>query len=251
MAYDAPELARVRNPVLLTSAVAWIFLLVAPDNIAVHCPAMISGGTPLLPLAASWLLMLVAMMAPVLIPPIRYIRLRSFAHRRARSIALFVGGYAAIWIAVGSVLMPMELAIKWLTPQLYLPAACVSIVALVWQCSPIKQRCLNRCHAHTELAAFGAAADLDAIRFGTRHGLWCAGSCWALMLLPMVLPWGHVPAMAIVSVLIFSERLERPMLPGWRWRGLGRVTRIVIGQARIRLHAHEGWWTSATIPFKL
>jgi predicted metal-binding membrane protein len=201
-------------------------------------------------MAASWLLMLVAMMSPVLIPPIYQIRFRSFRYRRVRSIALFVAGYAAIWMALGGVLMAMELAVNF-APRAFLPSACMAFIALVWQCSPIKQRCLNRCHAHTELAAFGAAADWDAIRFGTTHGLWCAGSCWALMLLPMLLPWGQVPAMALVSALIFSERLERPMLPSWRWRGLGRVTRLVIGQTRIRLHAHDSRWTSVTIPFKL
>jgi hypothetical protein len=39
-----------------------------------------------------WLLMLVAMMSPVLIQPIRHIRLRSFAHRHERSIVFFVAG---------------------------------------------------------------------------------------------------------------------------------------------------------------
>jgi predicted metal-binding membrane protein len=113
----------------------------------------------------------------------------------------------------------------------------VILLAIVWQLSPVKQRCLNRCHAHTELAAFGVAADLDALRFGVSHGIWCAGSCWALMLSPMLLPQGHVAAMAIVAVLTFSERLEHPKPPSWRWRGLGKVSRIAAAQARIRLPA--------------
>jgi predicted metal-binding membrane protein len=249
--YNAREFARVRNPVLLISAVAWVFLLIASQNVAVHCPAMNSGETPLLSMAASWILMVAAMMSPVLIPPICNIRFRSLRCRRVRSTSLFVFGYALIWMAFGGGLMAMELAFKSFAPPIYAVASCAGIVALAWQCSPIKQRCLNRCHAHNELAAFGAAADLDAIRFGTTHGLWCAGSCWALMVFPMLLPWGHVPAMAIVSALVFSERLERPMPPSWRWRGFGRVIRIVIAQSRIWLYAHRGQWTSATIPFKL
>jgi len=132
-------------------------------------------------------------------------------------------------------LLAIELAVKLFAPQSYLPAAGVVLIALVWQFSPVKQRCLNRCHAHTELAAFGAAADFDALRFGMTHGTWCAGSCWALMLFPMLLLRGHVVAMASVAVLIFSERLEQPRPPSWRWRGLGKATRIVVAQARIRL----------------
>jgi len=43
--------------------------------------------------------------------------------------------------------------------------------------------------------------------------------------------------MAAVAVLIFSERLEQPMPPCWRWRGFSKAARIVVAQARIRLHA--------------
>ena len=65
----------------------------------------------------------------------------------------------------------------------------------------------------------------------------CAGSCWALMLAPLLLPRGHVAAMALAAVLIVGERLEPPRPPRWRWRGLGKMSRIVAAQARIRLQA--------------
>jgi predicted metal-binding membrane protein len=252
MTYDPREIARVRNPVLLLSAAAWIWLLVDPGGLMMqaHCAATVFGGLPLpasLPmllamnppasLAAGWGLMLVAMMSPALILPIGHLRLRSFKRRRARAIVLFVAGYAAIWMAVGGVLLAGALAVGLLAPNSYLPAAGVTLLAIVWQLSPVKQRCLNRCHAHTELAAFGVAADLDALRFGASHGVWCAGSCWALMLSSMLLPRGHVAAMALVAVLTFSERLEYPRPPRWRWRGLGKVSRIAVAQARIRLQA--------------
>ncbi len=103
MIYDARELARVRNPVLIISAVTWILLLLEPSSlhVFVHCPATNSGVLPAsfqmllamnppASLEAGWALMLIAMMSPVLIPPVRHIRLRSFRHRRARSIALFL-----------------------------------------------------------------------------------------------------------------------------------------------------------------
>ena len=252
MTYDPRDLARVRDPVLLIGAAAWILLLAEPGGVAMlaHCPATSSGAmpspgslqtllavNPAWSLAAGWSLMLVAMMSPVLIAPLCHIRVRSFTHRRARSTALFVAGYAAIWMALGCVLLAIGLAVELFAPQSYLAAAGAVLAALVWQFSPIKQRWLNRCHAHTEIAAFGAAADFDALRFGMKHGIWCAGSCWALMLFPMLLPRGHVVAMAGVAVLVFGERLENPMPPCWRWRGLGKVKRIVASQARIRIDA--------------
>ena len=252
--YNVRELAQVRNPILIVTAVAWLLLLVEPGGMLMfaHCPASISGAMPVAEsfqmllamnrpaiLAAGWALMLIAMMSPVLIAPVRHIRIQSFTRRRPRSVALFVTGYAAIWMALGGVLLAIELVVILFATQSYPLAAGVLLIASVWQCSPIKQRCLNRCHAHTELAAFGAAADLDAFRFGIIHAIWCASSCWLLMLFPMVLPRGHVVSMATIAVLIFSERLERPKPPRWRWRGFGKAMRIVVAQTRIRLHAAE------------
>jgi predicted metal-binding membrane protein len=122
MRYDPRELARVRNPVLLLSAAAWIWLLADPGGLT-HCAATSSGGMPLsaslsmllamnppASLAAGWGLMLVAMMAPALILPISHVRLQSFKRRRARAIVLFVAGYATIWMVVGGVLLAGTLA---------------------------------------------------------------------------------------------------------------------------------------------
>ena len=211
-----------------------------------HCPVTDSGASlvsfqmllemnPVSSLTAGWALMLVAMMSPTLIAPIHHILKRSFKRRRARSVALFVVGYAAIWMAAGGLLIAATLILNLLAPRSYLPVIAVGIVAFVWQCSPIKQRCLNRGHNHSELAAFGIAADLDALRFGITHGVWCVGSCWALMLFPMLLLEGHFVAMAAVSFLIISERLEQPRPLTWRLHLRGKLMRILIAQTRIRL----------------
>ena len=250
MIYDAREFARVRNTLLLVTAASWVLLLAGQSgmHMLAHCPAasceattfpaslqMLLAMNPPASLAAGWALMLAAMMLPVVISPLDYIRLRSFANRRVRSSALFLAGYFAIWMAAGGVLLAIEIAVKLLAPQSYLLAAVAVLIAFVWQVSPIKQRCLNRCCAYPVLSAFGGAADFDALRFGITNGAWCAGSCWALMLVPMLLPQGHLLGMAIVALLIFSERLEEPGPLCWRWRGFGRATRIVIAQAQMRL----------------
>src|SRR5207249_1563287 len=166
--YDPREFGRMRNRVLLISAVAWVFLFAgtqfsagvessvaaASESHSHHdSSASLLKMNPPASWAIEWLLMLAAMMAPTLITPLWYISVRNFARRRLRSYALFVFGYAAVWMTVG-----------------------------------------------------------------------------ALVLCPMLLPLGHVAAMAAVSTLVFSERLERPTPPGWRFRGLGKATRIVLAQ---------------------
>jgi predicted metal-binding membrane protein len=240
MTFDTQDTSGIRNGILIASAASWAVLLAMPTNLHAlgHGPSsfrmILAMGLPTA-LAKDWLLMAVAMMSPVLFLPLCHVRLRSFAHRRWRASALFVVSYFGVWMVVGSVLLAGELGCKLFISQAYAPAAAVLLIALVWQCSPVKQRCLNRCHSHTELSAHGVAADLDAFRFGATHGLWCSGSCWALMLLPMLLPGEHIAVTAIVTALIFSERLERPRAPDWRWRGFGKLARIVVAQARIRL----------------
>jgi predicted metal-binding membrane protein len=189
---------------------------------------------PLFSLLAGWALMLVAMMSPTLIAPICHIIARSFRRRHARSVTLFVIGYAAIWIAAGVVLIATMLMLKLLMPQSYWPTVGVGIVAFVWQCSPIKQRCLNRSHNHRELAEFGRAADLDALHFGITHGVWCLGSCWALMLLPLMVSYGHFAAMAVVTFVMTSERLEHPQPLGWRLHLRAKLMRIMVAQTQIQ-----------------
>ena len=56
---------------------------------------MLLASNPPASLALGWALMLAAMMAPVLIAPVRHVRDRSFARRRTRSIGLFVAGYVS------------------------------------------------------------------------------------------------------------------------------------------------------------
>lgn len=231
MTAAARERLQVRVPVLSLSAAAWILLVFAPGGSAGHAhhSAVMHNSTAAL--AVNWVLMLAAMMAPLVIPPVRHICNRSFARRRARSVALFTAGYVVVWMGAGVVLTALAAALRPIASA----AALATAVVLVWQFSPIKQRCLNRGHAHPEMAAFGAEADLGALHFGWSHGAWCVGSCWALMLAPLLVSRGHVVAMAAASLWLYAERLDRPAPPRWRLRGPAKAARLAAAQARMLL----------------
>lgn len=244
----ARERVRVRAPLLSISAGAWMLLALQPSSMAMpaYCSAATLGQMPALSsvatllalnsptsLAADWALMLSAMMVPTLTAPVRHLRDRNFARRRLRAVALFAAAYAAVWMAAGMILLEAAVALRLAVPGAMLLVT-AAIVAFVWQCSPAKQRCLNRCHARPALAAFGAAADVGALRFGLAQGVWCVGSCWALMLLPlMVMDW-HVAAMAVVALWVCGERLDTPQPPRWRLRVPAKAVRIALAQARTR-----------------
>lgn len=216
---------RSQAPLLAVAAAAWLALIAAP---AAHRGAHATPA-PSVPHAA---LMFAAMMLPLAGPPVVHVAGRSLARRRRRAVALFLAGYALPWTAATVVLLAAAARIGAAGSPLA-PALAVVLIAAV-QCSPWKQRCLNRCHAHPALAAFGPRADRDVLRFGASHSLWCMGSCAALMLLPMLVHGGHLVVMAAVTVWLAGERLERPLPPRWRWRGPGMIIRMVMGQARVR-----------------
>lgn len=222
------EFNRLRNGVLVVSLLAWIPIL-APRESPCHCATAAIGSptvwqtllaaNPTATLASGWALMLVAMMAPMLIPAIYFIQSTSFPRTRAQLVALFIAAYGAVWMLVGAIFTVGAFVVRQSLPQSWWPAVVVALIALIWQASPGKQICLNRCHRHRPLAAFGFAARRDAFRMGLEHGAWCVGSCWALMLFPLLLQSGHDFAMAMVAIVMFCERLDKGAAPSWQLRG--------------------------------
>lgn len=238
--------------ILGVSIAVWILLLANPGNIMTvqHCPVTEAGPSPaslkmlleMNPISAlltGWVLMVIAMMLPKLIMPINYIYERSFMSSRLRLSLLFILGYVAVWTVAGLFMIAAILGLNLLMPNSFTPATIIAAIALVWQFSPIKQRCLNRGHNHPSLAAFGWAANRDAFMFGVNHGLWCAGSGWAIMLFPMLLPQGHNLAMVLVTFIMISEHLEQPQAPRWRVTFRGRLFRIIVAQTQLRLRATQ------------
>jgi predicted metal-binding membrane protein len=222
---------------------AWAMLALGGSGLTL--PALCSAGAPgTVPfdlalalnspakLAGEWALMVAAMMSPVVTEPLRHVRQRSFAKRRPRAMALFLVAYAAVWMVAGGALQALALALRWIGPGPAVSLGLAAAVATVWQISPCKQWCLNRCHRQPSLAAFGAAADRDALDFGLTNGMACVGACWAMMLLPLFAGDGHLAAMLLVAFFIFAERLEDPAPLAWRLRGAGKAWRIIRTQAR-------------------
>jgi predicted metal-binding membrane protein len=184
---------------------------------------------------AGWFLMLMAMMSPTLISPLQHLWERSFRRRRLRAMGLFATGYALIWMVAGIVFLEIAAIIELVLPLDYFAPLALLLTALVWQCSPFKQICLNRNHNHSELRGFGMQADADAFGFGLIHGFWCLGSCWALMLFPMLFIKGHLAVMGLVTLIMLSESLERPKPPCWRIYYSGKLLSIMKWQLAARL----------------
>jgi predicted metal-binding membrane protein len=252
--------------VFTVSAALWILLLMNPGNMMIshcslavqHCPVIMQnypvtvqkssqvsfqklvGMNSIMFLMTGWTFMVIAMMLPKLIMPIQYIYGHSFKNRRLSLSLLFVFGYISVWTAAGFVMIAAKLGLYLLMPGSYLPSVLLGIIAIGYQFSPIKQRCLNRAHEHRTIAAFGWTARRDALLFGVTHGVWCIGSGWAIMLTPILLPNGHNLAMIVMTLIMFSEHLEHPQAPRWRIDFRTKLFRIIVAQTQIKWKQVQG-----------
>ena len=256
MTPEARERRRIRTPVLVVTAAAWaVFLLLDPLRSAFGAGwgpasaalvpalaqadhahhAVVATGLPASPasvghvagLLFGWALMLTAMMAPLLIPALRHVRARSLRSRRWRALGLVTLAHVAVWTAGGIVLLAAASLLRSVSGPREVALLLALVAALSWQLSPLKQHCLNRHCARPPISSFGRAADHDALRFGGTHAAWCFGSCWALMLVPLLAPAWHLAIMLVVSVWMWVEPLDRPEGPAWRVRLPLRFLRVV------------------------
>jgi Predicted metal-binding integral membrane protein (DUF2182) len=140
--------------------------------------APVVSGAPLQEFL-NWCLMVVAMMVPLMLSPMRWLAFQSFRQRRHRAISLFLAGFLVPWMAVG-------VGVAWLLTSdwgrnFYLAPA-VFVVAALWVLLPVRTRALAYCHLTMPLAPSGWKADRDCLRFGATIGGSCVGTCGLLML---------------------------------------------------------------------
>lgn len=83
----------------------------------------------------------------------------------------------------------------------------VLIAAGLYQLSPLKYVCLNKCRTPT---AFILSSWRDgyggSFRMGLEHGAYCLGCYWLLFVVLFPLGMMNVAAMAVITLVIFAEK---------------------------------------------
>jgi predicted metal-binding membrane protein len=164
-----------------------------------------------------WLVMMVAMMLPSLIPMLRRYRdavTGAGPMQLGRLTALVAAGYFAVWTALGMAAFPIGVALA--TIEMRLPAAAravpiaVGVVVLVAGClqlTPWKAHHLGCCRdAAVGDRALSRGAG-TALRHGVRLGIQCGICCAGLMATLLVIGVMDLRAMAIVTAAITVERV--------------------------------------------
>jgi predicted metal-binding membrane protein len=168
---------------------------------------------PMGPLLLSWLLMLCAMMLPLLGRPIAEIgALDGSRFRRALAMLAFLSSYAIVWLAVLLLLAAVTTGLRLAT----IAAPLIALgIAILWQATPLKARCLALCRAPM-IAGSGLAPELRGLRHGLATARACAGSGWALMALPSFFETAHFPVMILAAIVMTWERCGPRMTIGFR-----------------------------------
>jgi predicted metal-binding membrane protein len=204
------------------AGIAWIGLLAwqgSPWGRFLHHEGV--GGAPLALEAAlfalGWVLMIVAMMLPTSIPLVATFGALVRSRRdRPALVALVVAGYVVAWSAFGVGAWVLDRGVHalvdatpWLAGHPQLIAGATLAVAGAWQFSSLKYRCLDECRSPLGFVVEhwrGARPGPEALALGVRHGLFCIGCCWSLMLLMFGLGLGSLAWMVALGIVMGIEK---------------------------------------------
>ncbi len=168
-----------------------------------------------------WAVMMIGMMTPSAAPMILiYARIgRQAALERAPFAAAgwFASGYLLVWTGFSLAASAAQWALQrtaLLDPSMELAdrrfGAAVLIAAGAWQWTPVKQACLSHCRnplAFVQQHGGFRGTPAAALGLGVRHGAYCLGCCWVLMLLLFAGGIMNVLWIAGLSVLVLVEKL--------------------------------------------
>jgi predicted metal-binding membrane protein len=165
-----------------------------------------------------WVLMMVAMMLPSLVPMLASYRQTLRAPNRAlldRLTAVAGAGYFLVWALIGVVAYPLGVLLalaemRWMAVARAVPAATggVLMIAGCVQLSPSKALWLCRCRDAAGGSDLGVASAGNAWRRGIRFGLDCSLCCSGLMAILLVGGVMDLGVMALVAAAITAERFS-------------------------------------------
>ncbi len=215
---------------LLIASLAWVFLILGERSMGeagvlgafMHRAMRPADVVPYLATTSvMWLVMMIAMMVPAVVPMARAVERIGRGYGKTGGPLFFAGGYLVAWSAFALLAAGLQWCLHrsgWLHGHaLSLSPAVgggVLLCAGIYQLTPLKEACLTHCRGPLRFVLeHWQPGRGGALRMGIRHGLYCVGCCWLLMLLMFAGGAMSVLWMAALSAFIIAERV----LPGGPW----------------------------------
>jgi predicted metal-binding membrane protein len=165
-----------------------------------------------------WAVMMVAMMTPSATPMILTFaglnRRRNPNASTSNTATSFLVGYLIVWFSFSVIATLIQWgfhSVGLLSPELIsvtpLIGAILLILAGLYQFTPLKYACLSNCRTPVSfLATEWRDGTSGALIMGLRHGLYCLGCCWTLMLLLFVTGVMNLLWVALIAGYVLIEK---------------------------------------------
>jgi predicted metal-binding membrane protein len=176
-----------------------------------HLPVLVA----LVVFLACWQVMTVGMMLPSSMPMVYMMVHASRRQKHTWAIqAAFLAGYALVWTAFAVAAFLGDTQVHrlvhswfWLYTHSWLIGAATFALAGGFQFSPLKERCLKQCRSPFSFFVRYYRKGVGAAwRLGLRHGAFCLGCCWALMLVMFGLGVSSLVWMAVLAGVMVIEK---------------------------------------------
>jgi predicted metal-binding membrane protein len=202
----------------MLSVLAWAVLIWQSNTMSTQAMGLTMGMSVLLFMAV-WIVMMVAMMFPTAAPMVLMFSNISQSRRKPEhSIVptwVFVSAYLLIWSLCGVVAYSLAVLIEqlaaqsmWLMENAARLGGVVLLVAGLYQLSPLKDICLSKCRTPFQFILSSWHAGYGgAFRMGLEHGASCLGCCWLLFVILFPLGIMNLAVMALLTALIFAEKV--------------------------------------------
>jgi predicted metal-binding membrane protein len=164
---------------------------------------------------AAWQLMTAAMMVPSSLPMMGLFARASRRQDHPRvALAAFIAAYFVVWTVFALVALVSDAGLHalvnrsaWLSARPQLITGGVLFLAGAFQFSSLKERCLHECRNPVGFLwrhyGRGLRRSWD---LGVRHGIFCLGCCWALMLVMFAVGVGNLAWMAMLTGVMVIEK---------------------------------------------
>lgn len=176
-----------------------------------------AGAAETLLFVVGWTLMTAAMMLPTTWPLLLTFQALVRRRRRPGQLVLLLGaGYIVTWSIVGLALHSGDrlvheavASVGLLGANTGLIGAGTILVAGLYQFAPLKYHCLDQCRSPLGFVLNhwrGTNERREAFMLGVRHGLFCVGCCWSLMLMMFAVGVGSLAWMFALGAIMAIEK---------------------------------------------
>jgi predicted metal-binding membrane protein len=215
----------------LLTLLAWFYLVrmaramdAAADEAAMHAAMGMSpdpkswGASDALALFLMWAVMMAGMMLPSATPVILLVLAtyrRRGGRQSPRAAAAFGAGYLIAWTGFSAAAALAQTALHaaaLLSAGMASDSAALAggifLLAGVYQWSPWKHACLSHCRSPLHfLTTEWREGTGGAFLMGLRHGLFCVGCCWALMVLLFAAGVMNLVWVAAIALFVLAEKV--------------------------------------------